>query len=90
MVYVISPAGNIKKIYFGAAGMSDYTIHKDPERRERYLARHARMSNENWSLSGINTPGFWSRWYLWEKTTTAAALQYIREHFLKHLKNHLD
>ncbi len=29
-----------KTIHFGSAGMSDYTIHKDPERKERYIARH--------------------------------------------------
>jgi hypothetical protein len=33
-----------KTVHFGAAGMSDYTKHKDKERKERYLARHRRMS----------------------------------------------
>ena len=28
-----------KTVPFGAAGMSDYTIHKDPERKERYINR---------------------------------------------------
>ena len=32
-----------KKISFGAATYSDYTIHKDPERKERYIARHKKM-----------------------------------------------
>jgi len=38
----------IKKtfIHFGSAGMSDYTIHKDKERKERFLARHRK--NEEW------------------------------------------
>ncbi len=30
----------IKKAYFGAAGMSDFTIHKDEQRKQRYINRH--------------------------------------------------
>ena len=30
----------MKNVSFGAAGMSDYTLHKDPERKERYISRH--------------------------------------------------
>ena len=29
-----------KKVYFGAAGMSDFTIHKDEARKQRYIDRH--------------------------------------------------
>ena len=29
-----------KTVHFGAAGMSDYTKHKDPARKERYIERH--------------------------------------------------
>jgi len=31
---------NGKHVKFGAYGMSDYTLHKDKDRRERYRARH--------------------------------------------------
>ena len=27
-------------VHFGAKGMSDYTIHKDDERKYRYIMRH--------------------------------------------------
>ena len=54
-----------KKVHFGAKGMSDYTIHKDPKRKERYIARHRK--NENWT--DPTTAGFWSRWLLWNKPT---------------------
>ena len=37
---------------FGGAGYSDYTIHKDPSRMKRYLARHGRMG-ETWSKAGL-------------------------------------
>ena len=39
------------KVHFGGKGYSDYTIHKDPSRMRRYLARHGRMG-ETWSKRG--------------------------------------
>lgn len=52
---------NNKKLYFGASGYSDYTIHKDIERRNRYILRH--IKNENWN--DIYSAGFWSKHLLW-------------------------
>ncbi len=46
------------KVYFGAAGYSDFKIHKDEARKLRNIKRHI---NENWSKSGIYSAGFWSR-----------------------------
>ena len=61
-----------KKISFGQDGASDYTIHKDPERKERYIARHKK--NEKWGIDGIKTPGFYSRWILWHMPTIEASI----------------
>jgi hypothetical protein len=44
---ILSPIQE-KQLNFGAAGMSDFTIHKDEQRRQRYINRH-KNSNENWS-----------------------------------------
>jgi hypothetical protein len=57
-------------IYFGAAGAEDYTTHRDPARRASYIARH--RPREDWG--DPTTPGFWSRWLLWEEPTLRAAL----------------
>ena len=62
---------------FGAKGYSDYTIHKDPVRKERYIMRH--MARENWN--NPKTAGFWSRWLLWEKPTLAQASKEIKKRF---------
>ena len=35
-----------KTIHFGAVGYSDYTKHKDPDRKDNYISRHKK--NENW------------------------------------------
>jgi len=68
-----------KIIHFGQAGASDYTEHKDPERKQRYLSRH--RNRENWAKSGINTAGFWSRWLLWSEPTIAASIKKIEKKF---------
>lgn len=36
-----------------------------------------RSSKENWSVAGLNTPGFWSRWLLWSFPTIDAAVRHI-------------
>ena len=68
-----------KKVYFGASGYSDFTIHKDEARKQRYLNRH--RNNENWTKSGINTAGWWSRWVLWHLPTISASYQDIKKRF---------
>ena len=64
-----------KKVKFGAAGMSDFTIHKDEARKQRYINRHKK--NENWNNK--DTAGFWSRWLLWEKPTIKESYENIRK-----------
>ena len=68
-----------KIIHFGASNYEDYTEHKDPERKQRYLSRH--RNRENWAKSGINTAGFWSRWLLWGEPTIAASINKIQKKF---------
>ena len=58
-VYIPTEKG-LKKVSYGAAGMSDYTKHKDKDRRERYRNRHIHDHIED-----PYKPGFWSWWQLW-------------------------
>jgi hypothetical protein len=76
--YIIVPPS--RKVFFGASGYSDYTIHKDDERKLRYIKRH--QERENWGKSGINTAGFWSRWLLWNLKTIEASYRDIKKRFL--------
>jgi len=39
--YIITNSG--RKIYFGAAGMSDFTHHKNEARKNLYINRHKKM-----------------------------------------------
>ena len=62
-----------KRISFGAAGYSDYTIHKDDKRKELYIKRH---SNEDWTRQNVASPVWFSRWILWEKKTLLEAIRH--------------
>lgn len=68
---VLTPEG--RTIHFGAAGYSDYTIHKDSHRWERYKTRH--RATEDWTKAGINTAGFWALWILWNLPSLRASIQ---------------
>lgn len=68
-----------KTVHFGAEGMSDYTKHKDKERKQRYISRHKKR--ENWNKSGIKTAGFWSRWLLWGEPTIDTSIKKIENKF---------
>tara|TARA_R110002072_G_scaffold3092_1_gene23113 strand:- start:5646 stop:5942 length:297 start_codon:yes stop_codon:yes gene_type:complete len=70
---------NGKTVSFGAKGYSDYTLHKDAKRMDRYLVRHKKR--ENWTKNGINTAGFWSRWLLWSKPSLNGAIKLIENKF---------
>ena len=75
--YIIT--NNNKKVYFGQASASDFTIHKDEARKQRYINRH--KNNEVWSKSGIDTPGWWSRWILWHLPTIKESYNDIKRRF---------
>jgi hypothetical protein len=67
----------IKTVHFGSAGMSDFTIHKDKERKERYLDRHRKR--ENWNAP--MTAGALSRWILWNKPTLQGSIRDYKKRF---------
>jgi len=72
----------IKTVNFGAKGYSDFTIHKDPKRKNRYLDRHKK--NENWN--DPMTAGSLARWILWNLPTLDASIKdYLTRFKLKRL-----
>lgn len=69
----------IKTTHFGATGYSDYTKHKDEERKRLYLDRH---KNENWS--DYKSAGSLARYILWNKPSVSASYNdYIKKFGLK-------
>jgi hypothetical protein len=80
-IIIITPSPNPKKKYrvniqgekidFGATGYSDYTLSKNKQKRDAYIARH--KVRENWN--NPFTAGFWSRWILWNKPSLMGSIK---------------
>lgn len=84
-------------VHFGAQEYSDFLSHKDKKRRMNYLKRHGavypmphtndvdyqptRSRSENWTYTGWDTPGFWSRWLLWNSSTIYTSARSIGTRF---------
>lgn len=67
----------VKTTHFGAKGMSDYTINKDPERKKRYIDRH--RAREDWT--DPRSAGALSRYILWEYTSKPRAIKEFGKRF---------
>ncbi len=67
-----------KRVYFGAAGMSDFTKHKDEDRKNRYIKRHEKNESKFWNKSGIDTASSWALNLLWNKPTIKESYQDIK------------
>ena len=61
-----SDAGRTKSVYFGAAGMDDYTRTKDTAQRDRYRARHAK----DLTTGDPTKAGYLSYYILWGPSTS--------------------
>ena len=67
----------VKTTHFGAAGMSDYTKHKNKTRKRRYLSRHRKR--ENWS--DYKSAGALSRYVLWGETSFRESVKRYKKRF---------
>ena len=66
--YMVKLPGG-KKVHFGSPKYEDYTIHKDKDRRDKYLSRATKIKNKKGELT-FNNPessNFWSVHLLWPK-----------------------
>ena len=68
-----------KTVSFGQKGASDFTKHKNTDRKERYIDRHKK--NEDWTKSGVKTAGFYSKHVLWNKPTLKESIDDINKRF---------
>ena len=65
MMALFDNEGRAKTIHFGSKGADDFTITKDKQQRERYIARH--KANEDWTKP--DSAGALSRFILWGDST---------------------
>lgn len=75
----IEREGREKTISFGQAGSGDFTTTGDEQKKQAYIARH--KVRENWTASGVDTPGFYAKHILWNKPTIAESLRDTKARF---------
>ena len=66
--YMVKLPGG-KKVHFGSPKYEDYTMHKDKERRDKYLSRAMKIKNKKGELTYTNpeSSNYWSIHLLWPK-----------------------
>ena len=74
---IVEDGDKTKTIHFGQAGASDYTIHKDATRKERYLQRHRK--NENWD--DPKSASFYATNLLWNKPSFQDSFKDLKHKF---------
>ena len=72
---------NKKSIHFGAKNYSDFTIHKDPERKKAYLARHKHDKTSNPAYAG-----FYATNLLWNKPTLRESIKNTNDKYNVNIK----
>ena len=65
---------------FGSSQHSDFTKHKDEERKQRYLNRH--KARENWD--DPTSAGALSKFVLWNKPTISTSVKDMNKRFKDH------
>jgi len=65
------------KTHFGAAGYSDFTKHKDEDRKKRYIARHSAQE----SFTDPKAASTLARYVLWNKPTLSASVADYKKKF---------
>mgnify|MGYP006969380021 CR=1 FL=1 len=83
MVVFYLDGSRIKTTHFGSDVHDNFTIHRDEERKKRYLDRH--RAREDWSA--FMSAGALSRWILWNKPTIDASLKDYMKRFKLKLKS---
>ena len=66
-----------KTVSFGSSKHSDFTQHKDPARKQRYLNRH--KARENWA--DPTTAGSLSKNVLWNKPSITSSVKDMDKQF---------
>ena len=74
---VITPDGTT--IHYGASGSKTFLDHNDKRKKSNYIKRHQRR--EDWTKSGIDTAGFWSKHYSWNKPIKKESVRDIQRSF---------
>ena len=72
---------NKKTLHFGDSRYQDFTLHKDPERKKAYLARHKHDNAQNPLYAG-----FYSSNLLWNKPTLKESIKNTNKKYNLNIK----
>lgn len=75
--WVVVDTSTGSEVHFGHRDYEDYTSHKDQERKELYLKRHAKT--ENWR--DLSSAGAWARHLLWSEPSLDEAIKQMERRF---------
>lgn len=53
----------------------------DPKKVQKRMLNVVKSDKEYWSKNGIDSAGFWSRWYLWSFPTLDEAKRFMEKKF---------
>jgi len=70
--YVLRHGGQIPKRIF---------TERDPIVVHRVMLNVNKSDTESWKLNGIDSAGFWSRWYLWSQPTIPRVHRFMFKRF---------
>jgi len=51
------------------------------------MLKVTKSNKENWSIKGVDTAGFWSRWLLWSHPTMNGAIKIVKNKFGLNISN---
>jgi hypothetical protein len=68
---------NGSTVHFGSPEYENFTMHRDSDRKRLYIIRH--QTREDWN--DIKTPGFWSRWLIWNLPTLSQSIRDTEKRF---------
>ena len=54
---------------------------RDPKKIQNLMLTVNISDKENWKMSGVDTAGFWSRWYLWSFPTIDGVKKFMSKAF---------
>jgi len=88
-LFIIKPSSRKDKRYvvvmgqmshhFGSKNGKNFLDHQDESKRKAYIARH--RGQEDWSIKGQHSSGFWSYHIGWTEPTLLKAVQRLEKKF---------
>lgn len=54
---------------------------EDPRKIQKFMLNVTTSDKEDWKLGGVDSAGFWSRWYLWSYPTFGGVRRFMKKKY---------